>query len=652
MSTKRVKTSYIWNFFTEKDNSDIIATCNICKQELCYKSSSNNLKKHLERKHPLVQLKDSDSAGTIGQSRSRSRSPHHRSSSASTSTVTEKLEPSTNYSNNSSDEHASPVVHTKAQTRANSFLNRKLELTTKQKIDENLMLLFIKDLQPFSIVEDYGFKNFVNALNPDYQLPSKKFISNSMLQAAYEEAYKDTKEQLEEAKAITLTTDCWTSRNTENFLAITAHFITKDFQLKNVLLDCRSFGELHTSKNLAYELRMVVREWNIENKILIIISDNTAHICKAIKEDLQLKHFGCYAHTINLIVNDSLKQITKILVKVKVIISHFKRSSFAAAKLLEQQKSLKGEANPKKLIQDIDTRWNSTYYMVERFIYLEEPIRTTIDLLPINKDLPIISPEEWQFLNEIVRILKPMETLTNFISGQNYLTASSVIVLTDGLIHTYENLTHQRFMPDAKQLIRSIIIAINNRLGNLECNNILTLATFLDPRYKEFGFSNNQIFEIVKSNVISQITDLIIKKTNDSNELKKQQQKYTKSTSEDMSIWEQFEQRINKFQPSETAQSKAAIEVKRYLGEPPIPRSENPFNWWKVNAYNFPNLAIIVQNNLMTIATSVPCEKLFLKSGQILTERRNRLGSSKVKKMLFLNSYKDNAATGLCNNAI
>lgn len=53
---KKQKTSFIWNFFSEKRGSDSLALCDICKQVLSYKSSSNNLRKHMIRKHPLVNI--------------------------------------------------------------------------------------------------------------------------------------------------------------------------------------------------------------------------------------------------------------------------------------------------------------------------------------------------------------------------------------------------------------------------------------------------------------------------------------------------------------------------------------------------------------------------------------------------------------------
>lgn len=52
------------------------------------------------------------------------------------------------------------------------FYFQKLLLTAKKKLNTAFMKLFIKDLQPFSVVEDIGFKEFVNILNPGYKIPN------------------------------------------------------------------------------------------------------------------------------------------------------------------------------------------------------------------------------------------------------------------------------------------------------------------------------------------------------------------------------------------------------------------------------------------------------------------------------------------------
>ena len=50
------KTSIIWNFFHINDNKKQLAKCDLCHVVLCFKSSITNLKKHLQRKHPTINL--------------------------------------------------------------------------------------------------------------------------------------------------------------------------------------------------------------------------------------------------------------------------------------------------------------------------------------------------------------------------------------------------------------------------------------------------------------------------------------------------------------------------------------------------------------------------------------------------------------------
>lgn len=49
-SSKRPRTSKIWNFFTFVDQENAI--CNKCNQRISHKSTISNLKKHLLRRHP------------------------------------------------------------------------------------------------------------------------------------------------------------------------------------------------------------------------------------------------------------------------------------------------------------------------------------------------------------------------------------------------------------------------------------------------------------------------------------------------------------------------------------------------------------------------------------------------------------------------
>ncbi|XP_016659542.1 zinc finger BED domain-containing protein DAYSLEEPER-like [Acyrthosiphon pisum] len=109
-----------------------------------------------------------------------------------------------------------------------------------------------------------------------------------------------------EAECGCITTDCWTSRSNMGYIAITFYFIDKNFSLKSVLLGCHEFSESHTGLNLSIKIKMTLEEWDLEKNICFAVSDNANNIKSALPK-LELKHFGCFAHTLNLIVQGALR---------------------------------------------------------------------------------------------------------------------------------------------------------------------------------------------------------------------------------------------------------------------------------------------------------------------------------------------------------
>jgi len=89
---------------------------------------------------------------------------------------------------------------------------------------------------------------------------------------------------------------------------------------------------------------------------------------------------GCFAHTLNLIVQSALVLENGLLDRVKSIVTHFRKST-VANNVFKTYQINNGIKEPKKLIQDVQTRWNSTYYMLNRFDEMETSIRGTLGLL-------------------------------------------------------------------------------------------------------------------------------------------------------------------------------------------------------------------------------------------------------------------------------
>jgi len=331
------------------------------------------------------------------------------------------------------------------------------------------------------VVDDIGFNEFVNLLNPSYKIPNRHAISKTLIPAAYEKCFNEVKEIISNyLEMACMTTNCWTSRNTESYIAITVHFLDSSFVLRSILLSCHSFNESHTSQNISEQINTTLNTWNLKNKIVLAVSDNAYNVQNALST-LQLKHFGCFAHTLNLIVQSAINKESELINKVKSICTYFHKSTTANSKLMTYQEN-NGIKEPKKLMQDVSTRWNSTFYMLERFVELETSIRGTIGLL--DKAPNGLNPNEWAVIKELCKVLQPFEEATRSVSGEQYITASMVIVIAQGLQDVCQQLKHQDYSIQTKGLINNLINGIKDRQnwGNLQKSMTLSRCTFLDPR--------------------------------------------------------------------------------------------------------------------------------------------------------------------------
>ena len=76
-------------------------------------------------------------------------------------------------------------------------------------------------------------------------------------------------------------------------------------------------------------------------------------------------------------------------------------------------------------------------------------------------------------------------------------------------------------------------------------------------------------------------------------------------------------------------------ELEKYDTEPQI--RGNPLEWWKSREGSLPLLAEVAKSTLCVPGTSVPSERVFSKSGQLLNKKRCSLTSKNVDMMIFLN---------------
>lgn len=348
------------------------------------------------------------------------------------------------------------------------------------------MTMIAQDMQPISVVENEGFRRLLHVMDPRYQLPSRSTITRALLPQKYEVVKSIVKTELNQTQYVALTTDLWTSNQTVGYITVTCHFVSEAWELCSRVLDTVNVDKDHTAENPAGELNRIATEWEIGSKISCITTDNASNIVAAANL-LRWRHLPCFAHTLNLIVQDSLQadsEVSRLQEKCKEITTAFRRSTKATEKLMSIQRQTHLETQHLRLKQDVETRWNSTYYMIERIADLNEVVTTALCLL--GKNHLCLDPSDYAVVVHTISVLKPFEKATQEMSGDFFVSVSKLIPL----IHLLQDMLGPAARTSSSTPVKSRLQMelkhqMKRRFVQIGSNYTLAVPTILDPRFKK-----------------------------------------------------------------------------------------------------------------------------------------------------------------------
>ena len=358
-------------------------------------------------------------------------------------------------------------------------------VSRKLMLDDALVNMIVKDVQPFTLVEDDGFKAFVHLLDPTYNIPGRKALKR-MVEAKYKATKEEAMAEVRKASAVSLTADMWTSMNMDAYLAVTCHYITDQAKLSTVLLGVGKFTQSHTAAHLAEVKHTLMVEWGIRGKVRSLVTDCAANMI-ASANLLSVRHVTCFPHVLNLVVKRSLSQtpeLEEIRTRARRIVGHFKSSTKAKEKLSEMQVNM--GRKELKMIQEVDTRWNSVFAMLDRLYNVREPLGAALTTL--STDLSPITAEDYETIRQCLAVLKPFNQATVELSEEKRVSGSKVIPLIKMLKHTVVGQCAQIRHNVGAKLATNLKNNLLEKFNLLEKISTLSVATLLDPRFKAAGF--------------------------------------------------------------------------------------------------------------------------------------------------------------------
>lgn len=487
----------------------------------------------------------------------------------------------------------------------------------------------------------------------------------------------------ENASKISFTVDGWTSVANKSYYGITGHFIDAQWNIQSIVIDFVPSSGCHSGKAIAKLFHSTLKEYGLLDKVQGITLDNASANTTFLKEleplmvsdgidfDPINQHYRCFAHVINLAVNDMLRVVqsnvdeiedteeddissddedvsyddgTRVLTKCKSLLKKIKYSEQWTRKL----KSCCETTNCKMLSPNLGvaTRWNSTCDMIHTALEMRQALNLLCENNVVLKTL-LISENEWALLAEIIKFLRHFKVLSSALSGEKYSTLPMVIIGVNMMLDKLEDyLTTHHHSTYARSPINESVAAARDKLNKhyMKANWMYCVVLVLDPRHKIETFQRTSWGKDMANTSIQQFEHVYRTKYLDAQILGVSDCNVAagRDVDEAAAIQDDLLDLNSLFESGSFGGAVTGDwrrEFDDYLCFNRATSSENILTWWRQHEKRFPTLASMARDFLAIQATSVSVERFFSKASLVIRKHRNRLNDDSARSLLCLNSW-------------
>jgi zinc finger BED domain-containing protein 1 (E3 SUMO-protein ligase ZBED1) len=530
---------------------------------------------------------------------------------------------------------------------------------------------------------------------------------------------------LMKGQAVSITGDHWTSRGGENYACMTAHWIDDECKLESAVLRVYVYHGSTCAINLVEDFVAQLEYWGLSlQQVPFVVTDTEAKMnafgVKLVGRNVA--HLYCIDHVLQLVAKIASTSLLKvdtptddddddddifpngtkdtrpaILKQCHRLIEHFTSSTQATEKLNTIQRVSLNKA-PLQVIQDVITRWWSTYAMVERLFELKVALQLYDDeqnFERVNSRAKIkarmLTKKEWIALEHLKTVLKPFKLAQQFLEQEKNVTISFIPFILDTIRDELTNVVEV-----ANTEMNTSVVACGtamlesfethfggpgdpvfnkkpvrgDRQRQVGVHPAVIFAHALDPRFKALKI----IPSVEREGVWDALVDEVLKSANFSAGGDKgttgssnhdasgdkdkttpnnddplatppppKQKKKTNAFFEATPIKKHL-RRLQADSDTETdmplvpdvLREQVTLELKQYKSHRPIKIDENPLTWWAEWRHVMPLIWKYARIVLAIPATSAPSERAFSSAGNLVTQKRSRLGGDKVEEILMV----------------
>ncbi|KAJ5413612.1 hypothetical protein N7509_000239 [Penicillium cosmopolitanum] len=406
------------------------------------------------------------------------------------------------------------------------------------------------------------------------------------------------------SRTLALSLDVWTSENQIAIMGIIGHWISPDFEKREELLEFTEINGPHSGENLAEVVLKMLDELDIAPKLLTITGDNAGNngtLCDSLHDQL-LKKYD----------NDDDRFRIRPLMRFPP----------------RHHQEWKEVSPSKKVSYDVDTRWNSTYLMIQDALRLQTELGQFVQIHPEVQALQLID-DEWSTLQQVAKILKPFSDHTNSVSKACPTIVESLPIYwsLDDLLNDVRNAEgdFEDVNIEIRDAVERGIRKMNKFARKMDDNLLYYVASVLDPRIKS-SLILSRMSEQDSGLIVSQVREFL-KKEYPPEPFVSREVDHLRPPGMSETMWKT----LRKVQPSKEV---SLSDIDKYLDSPQVNWSHHMIGdadaewvlkWWKANAFNFPLMAKAARDYLPIPSAEVGIEREFSNARDVLGLRRHRL---------------------------
>ena len=266
--------------------------------------------------------------------------------------------------------------------------------------------------------------------------------------------------------------------------------------------------------------------------------------------------------------------------------------------------------------------------MVKRVLKQQQPLCAT--LLELKKGDMMPSDSELLGMESYVEMMKPLVEMTEAMESEKWITISTLQHLLHQLLINY--LVDSTADNTIKKCMKKAMLSDLKGRYTGDLLQLLTKATYLDPRLKSLSYLNSIVKEEMLEELEAEAVSLALSLDHWSED--ELAPKRAGGEHVPLRLIGEVIDTTDEDQETIVVPQKIQTELLHYRAE--ALTHENPLKWWKANSHKYPVLSVLSKKYLAIPATSVPSERVFSAAGNIVSEKRSCLLRELVSRLVFL----------------